>query len=334
MASMQDVARRAKVSTATVSRVLSNPDTVREATRRKVMAAVEALDYRIDARARSLRKETPQVVVVIVNDLDNPFIIELIHGIEDAAQALGLSVLLGDSQRNPAREREYAELVTARQAQGIIQLSSRRLFDDRGRELSIPVVNALDCVENAPYPTVQIDNRRAAREATNHLIELGHRCIGAVTGPAVSTQSADRLEGFREALASAGLTSKAQLQQPGDYTAASGAQAAAKLCDLEPDMTAIFCFNDAMALGAVNTLVCRGLSVPQDMSVVGFDDVSLAQYFNPPLTTVRQPAIELGRTALDILSRIMTGEQVSRRRIYLDHALVVRHSTAPPPEGR
>jgi len=337
MSNVKKVADIAGVSSATVSRALNRPEMVAEPTRRKVVAAAEALGYAGNYLARNLRVQKTSNVIVIVPNIANPFFSEVIRGIERVAQAHGYCVLLGDIQDNPTREHAYENLLATKRADGLITLCPTIPKINGGTNgidlLEEPVVNACECAEGTPMRTVQLDNVGAARKATEYLISLGHRRIGFVTGPDSSPLTKSRLAGYRMALAAAGLSNSERLVARGDFSIQSGIIAAQQLLSLEQPPTAIFCSNDEMALGAMSALKQLGKKVPDDMSLVGFDNIVYAQYFDPPLTTIAQPMQEIGKRAMTMLVEILAGNPPVNKDVILPFELVVRSSTTPPKPG-
>lgn len=334
MATIRDVAREAGVSTATVSRVLSRPAVVNAETRRSVMAAVNALGYTPNAAAKSLRTLRSGKLLVTVPDIANPFFSLILQGIEAAALRAGYSVLLGDTQHDEAREQQYALMLQRREADGLIFLGHRlpkaaaALVRSRPAGTA-PVVNGCEFSPSLGVPSVHIDNARAAFEAIDHLCQLGHRRIGVVTGPMASPLSRDRLKGT---MARAGRPGhKITISTAGgDFSIESGIAAAEQLLGGPRPPTAIFCFNDEMAIGVLHTARQHGLRVPDDLSVVGFDDIRFAQFADPPLTTVRQPMRELGEATVRLLLDILVGNVKDAVSVTLPHALIVRASSGAP----
>jgi len=334
MSSIRDVSRFAGVSVATVSRALRNPEKVAETTRARVLEAARAVDYRPNMMARNFRSRQAFAIVVLAPDIANPFFARVVRGIEQVAQKGGYAVLLGDTQGSPEREAEYLNLVRSRQADGVIQLAAHidpealaRLWSDGAPPA---IVNACECADTAFCPRIRIDNAAAARAMTEHLIGLGHRRIGVVTGPPASPLTRDRLAGHRSALEAAGLAYDPALTRIGDFSLQSGLQAVGGFLAGAPRPTAIFCFNDEMAMGALRGLRVAGLCAPVDMSVAGFDDIDFARFTDPPLTTIAQPMEELGRAAMGRLLEILNGGPATAETLVLPTALVVRESTAPP----
>jgi len=332
MAKIQDVARAAGVSTATVSRVLSAPERVAEATRARVMEAVEALGYAPNVAAKSLRTFRTEKILVTVPDISNPFFSQVIRGVEEAASAAGYSVLLGDTRHEEAREAQYAEMLRRREADGLIFLGHRLpdvLADMvRANGPKTPIVNGCEFSAELGVPSAHIDNGRAAEEAMEHLYALGHQRIGVVTGPLASPLSRDRLAGVQAAAARRGRWALSIEQ--GDFSIASGLEKTLALLDAEPRPTAVFCFSDEMAMGGLEAFRRRGLKCPADISLVGFDDIRYAPYLDPPLTTVSQPKEAIGHEVVRLLLDVLADRVETIRHVTLAHRLVVRGSTAPP----
>ncbi len=328
MTTIRDVSKVAGVSVATVSRAMTRPEKVSEKTRKKVLAAVAETNYKPDVLARNFTTRKSRTIVVLVPDISNPFFSRVIRGIEHAAQRVGYSVLLGDTRGDPAIEDSYASMVEARLADGIIQLNGRLPFDGV-EEKTVPLVNACDCVERDDIPTIALENAKAAKAMTQHLLSLGHKRIAVVKGPNTSSLTKERLRGYAEALADAGVELDNSLIAGGDFSAASGGSAATHLLSLQQKPTAIFCFNDEMAMGVLHYAKQLGFSVPDDVSVVGFDDIQFAQYCDPPLTTIRQPAENFGSKAMTILLGMLQGEEPAAMRQYLPYEVVIRQSSGP-----
>jgi LacI family transcriptional regulator, repressor for deo operon, udp, cdd, tsx, nupC, and nupG len=331
MSTIQQVARTAGVSTATVSRALSNPDIVSEATRRKVQKAVEALRYSPNAAARSLRTLRSGKLLVTVPDIANPFFSLIIQGIEDAAHREGYAVLLGDAGHDHKREESYALVLQRKEAEGLIFLGHRLPTSLRhlvGRRSSTaPIVNGCEFSPSLGVPSVHIDNAAAAELAMSHLYGLGHRRIGVITGPLVSPLSRQRLRGVKSCAASERATQQLTVIQ-GDFSIVSGLSGAAQLMAGEDPPTAIFCFNDEMAIGVLDHARNNGLRVPHDLSVIGFDDIRFSKYLVPALTTVSQPMLEIGRETVRLMLEILRGTNRKPKSVTLPHKLMIRESTA------
>ena len=332
-----DVAKRAGVSIATVSRVLTQPDVVAPATRRKVMAAVDRLGYAPNASAKNLRVRSTRKLLVTV-----PFITRLVWstillGIQDLANQEGYAVLLGDTRFDRTREERYVQMFREQQADGLIFLG-HQVGDDiagivrRHRDTVAPVVNVMGIQPSVRVPSIQIDNAAAATDAMDHLYRMGHKRIGIVTGGSPSFVTTHRLRG---ALARAKKARAEQdvLVEQGDFSVESGVVCSERLLAGPKPPTAIFCFNDEMALGVLHTARHRKLRVPDDLSVVGVDDIHHARFWDPPLTTVAMPMRDMGEHAVRVLLGILTNGERPADRIVLPHTLVIRSSTAPPGRG-
>jgi LacI family transcriptional regulator, repressor for deo operon, udp, cdd, tsx, nupC, and nupG len=327
MASIKDVAKLANVSTATVSRVLRNAGNVTEETKRRVLEAIEALNYQPNVLGRYLRRMETETVLVIVPDITNPFFSKVLRGIEAVALERGYQVLLGDTQNDVQLEEQYLNVLPQKQVDGMIFLTARtrkELMEEMSRQF--PIVLACEYLEGTDIPTVSIDNISSARKATEHLIGLGHRRIAHLTGPMDVILSRDRLRGYYQALAQHDIDVDAALVQEGDFSFESGYNVTLKLLALEKPPTAIFAANDAMAIGAIKAVRHRGGRVPDDVAVVGFDDIQMASIFEPSVTTIAQPMFDIGKQAMKLLLQLIDGEEVERRQFVLPDRLVIRES--------
>ena len=300
----------------------------------RVLKAVERLGYAPNSVAKNLRTLKSRKLLVTVPDISNPFFSLILQGIEDTAQKNGYSVLLGDTQHDEGREERYALMLKQKEADGLIFLGHRlpRAAASVVREMAphcAPVVNGCEFSAELGVPSVHIDNAKAAAEAMDHLYDLGHSRIGVVTGPLLSPLSRDRLTGALESAKRHGRDGDVIVTQ-GDFSIRSGAEAASTLLSRDDPPTAVFCFNDEMAMGVVKAARCRGQRVPNDLSVVGFDDIRFAQCTDPPLTTIAQPMREIGEGTVRLLLEILNGSRIAPVSITLPHTLNVRASTAPP----
>lgn len=318
-----DVAAAAGVSTATVSRALSHPEMVGEATRARVMAAVEVTRYRINGAARDLRQRRARSILVLAPNLANTFFSRIIAAIQDVAGEAGLTVQISDSRAEGTR---LATLGHDGRADGIILLDGN-LDPALVSSWRLPVIEL--CEWNPAYglPGLAIDNEGAVRLAVDHLADLGHRRILHIAGPQDNVLGVSRLNGFRAAIAARGLSGS---ELPGDFTLASGA-AAARIWAAMPDRPgAVFAASDECAFGFISECARLGIAVPQDVSVVGFDDVDFAGHYLPPLTTIHQPRARLGRRAAeDLIAMLTEGRTQQKSRELIDAHLVVRGSTRP-----
>lgn len=323
------VAELAGVSTATVSRALQRPDKVQPETRRRVLEAVAATGFVPNSQARNLRSRATRTVILLVRDISNPFYLEIYKGVEEAAMRAGYKVLMGDARDDDERITHYVDMVRARHADGLI-LMVGRFPDALQTELSRlpPIVIALETFPELALPTVSIDNIAAARQAVEHLTALGHRRIAHITGPLPERLAVDRLAGYRSALAAAGIAADEALIVEGDFSLDAGRKAVRRLNEAGTGFTALFAASDQMAFGAISELRACGLSVPADVSVVGFDDIVLADAFMPPLTTIHQPRFDIGRQAMARMIGLL-GEEPTATNLVMETRLVVRGSTAP-----
>jgi len=312
MTNIRKVSAIAGVSIATVSRTLKNPDQVTPATREKVMKAIKEAKYRPNWLATSVKTGKSKSIVVLVPNLQNSFFLRVVIGIENAAQEKGYSVLLGDTQGDRVRENDYASMVLTSRADGLIQLDHSFPFSDSDADLaeSVPMVSVGERVDGElKYPFVQLDNYSAGRALAHHLVGYGHRRIGAIAGQRESQIFRDRLVGFK--------------------SVNGGICGAKELMSLKEPPTAIFCFNDDIAIGAMHQLFVDGYHVPDDVSIVGFDNVRVSPVVNPSLTTIDQPAYEMGAKAADMLYSMMQDEAMARTREVMPFELKERGSSGP-----
>lgn len=331
--SIKDIARLAKVSHSTVSRALRNSPLINRRTTEKIQRIARESGYRVSAVARGLVTQRTKTVGVVVTAIADPFVSEVVSGIEETANDHGYSVFLAESKADPDREIRVVHSFAEQRVDGIVVTSSRvgSLHFQLLAEMKVPIM-----LVNNQYPgdsvhSVMIQNMEASRQATQHLIRLGHRRI-AYVGDRFGYQSdAERLAGYREALEQAGLPFLLELVVHGDGKPEGGMTAMRALLGLPQPPTAVFCYNDMSALGALRCLHSDRLSVPQDMSLVGFDDLFIASYTQPPLTTVRQPRRQMGLLAMESLLKLMSGQE-SAGTISVPAELIVRESTAPPRE--
>jgi LacI family repressor for deo operon, udp, cdd, tsx, nupC, and nupG len=329
MSTIRDVSKEAGLSIATVSRALSSPEKVTKESLKKVHEAIELLQYRPNMLSQKFRNKQANTIVILVPDIANLFFAKVISGIESVAQKKGFSVLLGDTRDSKALEKQYINLVETRQADGIIQLRPYSENDSLLPISRVPAVNASGC-ENTPYPTVRIDNVGAAKEVVKYLISLGHKRIGVITGLQRNPHTIDRLKGYKQALAEANIPFDESLLSEGDFTLWSGLQASEHFSRMTNMPTAIFCMNDEMAIGAMKGLKSKGLRLPQDISITGFDDLDVSRYCDPPLTTVAQPAEKIGERSADLLFQLLDEQQPTQTEYVLPIEFIIRQSTAPP----
>ncbi|HET9553497.1 MAG TPA: LacI family DNA-binding transcriptional regulator [Anaeromyxobacteraceae bacterium] len=329
MATIVDVARRAGVSPSTVSHVLNRTRFVSADARRRVEEAVEALGYRPNALARSLRSGRSHTIGLVLPDSGNPFFAELAREIQLAAYDAGYSVVLCNTENDVEKERGSVALLMRTQVDGIVLVA----VDERGDALRSLARQALPVVvmdrerPDLALDTVLTDHRQGGLDATRHLLALGHRRVACVAGPAGLSPSALRLGGYRQALEEAGLPYDAALVRHGDFHPASGHAAARALLALADPPTALFACNDLMAFGVLRAAAELDRPVPEALAVVGYDDVELAAFAVPPLTTVAQPRAEMGRAAVRLIASRVADPRLPRQQALLPVSLVVRRSS-------
>ncbi|WP_051469358.1 LacI family DNA-binding transcriptional regulator [Chelativorans sp. J32] len=330
-ARIKDIAAELGLSPATVSRALSDSGLVAEPTRSRVREAAQRLNYRPNVSARNLRTQRSMAVLMVVRDIGNPFYLDIVKGVEAAAREAGYSVLMGNTENNAEREVEYFDMLRDGHADGMILITGKLPDAESLPEAlhDLPVVVALEPIEESGLPHVMIDNIGAAREAVEHLIKLGHKRIAHIAGPIPEAMATLRREGYRRAMQGAGLELRADYEVIGDYQLPSGERHCRQLFSLSEPPTAIFVANDEMAFGAINELRRMSVSVPEEVSIVGFDDIFLSQAFYPPLTTVSQPRTAIGREAMRLLLEVMHGESHTGEIIMMPTTFQTRASTAP-----
>jgi LacI family transcriptional regulator len=306
-ATIRDVSVRAGVSIATVSRVLAGIGHPRPATSAAVNDAVAELGYRPSGVARSLRLRRTRTLGLIVTDIQNPFFPELVQAADDAARAIGYSILLGSAAYDEHRAKHYMDLMVDRRVDGMIIASSQLSGESLDWLLSAPIPAVAVNAEPGDLAVTVItsDNEGGSHQAVEHLVGLGHRRIAYVMGAPYFTAAVPRYTGFREACASAGIpiADAPAFQGEGQYE--SGVRAAAEILGSAPAVSAIVCYNDLTAIGVLGELRARGIRVPDDISVVGYDDIAAASWVTPPLTTIAQPKAEMGRLAVERLASAM-----------------------------
>ena len=330
---LKQVAEHAGVSVTTVSLVLNEAPgtTIGSATRARVLAVAQELGYVASAAARSLVSGRTHTVGLVVCHAEHlvvdAFIPQTLYGMNQVARHLGFRVLV-EAVEDVTRPDAYHEMVRAKQIDGLIVINPRS-DDTRLPQL---VRDGFPVVTLAPLPgcdpaMVCTDERRLAQEATAHLVRLGHTRIGHVTfAPNQYLATEARSSGYRAALEAAGLPFEPNRFATGGFSAASGAEAVTGLLARAPATSALFCGNDTIALGALSALATLGRSVPDDVAVVGYDDIPTARYLLPPLTTVRSPAVEHGRRAMELVITLIEGHEPPQRQVILDAQLVVRRS--------
>ena len=327
---IKDVAVLAGVSRQTVSRVLNDPDLVADETRARVLAAIEALNYRPSASARSLASRRTHILGILTAQISDYTHARIIEGFEAEAREHGYMTFVSGSDFSSVGEPLHSSLLSQHRAEGLFIVyhgadsDSHVIFEDIPNGL--PVVTIGYARHREDVETLGIANYQASRRATEHLLSLGHRRIAHITGSKELYESQERLHGYKAALQEAGITPEDALVAAGDWSSASGYNTTLALIDRCPGFTALFVQNDRMAMGAIQALHERGLRVPHDVAVVGFDDIPSAPYFCPPLTTVHHPFYELGQTGAQMLIDLIDGQPALVAPVHLEANLVIRQS--------
>lgn len=334
MANIREVAKRAGVSLGTVSNVLNRPEIVAEETRRRVQLAIEEIGFVRNGSARQLRAGESQYIGLVMLDVANPFFTEVARGVEDAASEANCAVILCNSDDSLEKERRYLQVLEEQRARGVLitPVQSDAGYLQRLRQHGIAVVLLDRPSRIKDLCSVSVDDVLGGELAVAHLLALGHRCIGFVHGPLSIRQCADRRRGVLRAVKAAGLEPDRVII---DITTAAqnareGEASVEKLLRGKAKPTAVFCANDLLALGLMRGLKKRGLSIPGDIAIVGYDDVEFASVLATPLTSIRQPKYELGRTAAELLLE-EAGHPTSHqhKHIVYQPELIVRESTQP-----
>lgn len=334
MATMKQVAERAGVSISTVSHVINNTRVVSDDVRQRVLGIIDEMRYIPSAVARSLKNDKTNTIGVLVPNSSNPYFAELTRWIEDAAFQLGYNIILcnahGGARNGEHKQAAYLRLLMEKRIDGLVLVASGadEEQDLLLRQGAIPVVQLERALPGLDADLVLAGQEEGAWQATRHLIELGHRTIACVSGPADLPRARERLAGYRRAMDEAGLSVAPECIVHEAFTSAGGHAAFTRLLSWEHPPSAVFVTSDLMALGGLCAAGAAGVSVPGQLSVVGFDDIDGARYASPPLTTVAPPKHEMARLAIDTLVKRIKGDQAPLRREALDSRLVLRASTA------
>lgn len=332
MANIRDVARRAHVSTATVSRVINESGFVAEELKARVRQAMADLNYSPNNLARSFRQNRSFMIALMISDISNPFFTSLVRGVEDVVKEGGLNLLLCNTDENPAKERSYVEVLIGNRINGVIMAptGSARESVEAFRQHGIPVVFIDRQLAGVEADAVLLDNVSGAYEATVHLLRLGHRRIGIITGLEGVSTSEEREEGYRRALADFGIAPDERLIVRGNSRIEGGIRQTRALLALPPDVrpTALFASNNLLTIGAMRALREAGVKVPQEMAVVGFDEFESTSIIDPPLTVVAQPTYEIGmRAAKRLFAHLSQGTREEKPTVLrLKPQLIVRES--------
>lgn len=329
---MKDVARLAGVSTSTVSAVVNQNVPVSPERKERVLRAMAALHYQPDEIARSLKKGRTKAIGVVVPDITNAFYPEVVRGVEEAAFARGYAVFLCDSQEDASRENDHLLALFSRRVDGVLlACCNDSIAYETTLELHVPCVFMDRLPASKAEGTVSTDNVEAGSMATRHLLDLGHQRIAMIVGRLSLSPHRDRLEGFRKAMQEANLPIRDEYLVQGDVQIESGVDAARQLLGLEARPSAVIASNSKLLLGLLQVFDEEKVKVPQQISVVGFDDYAWNKYLSPSITTVAQPTFEMGRQAFGLLLQLMNRDEMTEstsRHLRLGAELRVRHSTA------
>ena len=335
--SIKDVAKIAGVSIATVSRCVNAPENVRENTRKRVQDAILKTGYSPNTLAQSFRTGKTHVIMVVLPSVGDPFFTDVMKGIRRVASEKSYSILINETQFSTMTADEIGAMVVSRQADGIVLLATMSPF---GNEVlsanslrALPIVIGCETIspDLVKFPSVHIENVTAAQEATDYLIAAGHKRIAFIYGLDQSLLTRDREYGYRSAMLNAGLEIEEGWVLEGKLSIAGARKATRSLLKHQNGPTAIFCANDEMAMGAYHEIHSAGLKIPRDISVVGFDDIRYAAVMDPPLTTISQPAEEIGKRVMcRLLREIEEGRSKNGAPEIVPHKLIIRQSVAAP----
>jgi LacI family transcriptional regulator len=336
MANMKEIARMAGVSLGTVSHVLNGSARVREPLRRRVEEAVQSIGYQPSALARGLRRDKTNMIGMVIPDVTNPFFPAVVRGAEDTAFANGYRLILCNTDNDHSKELVHLNELRTYLPSGLIVIPSD--FSDLTRQTESYQQSgaAVVCVDRLPKrwhgDSVTAANEAGAHAATRHLVQLGHRRIAAISGPLHLTNAEQRLRGFRRAMTEAGLAVAPEFLQEASFDLPGGRSRGLLLLRMLPRPTAIFAGNDMIAMGVIQAIRELSLRCPEDVSVMGFDDLAFSALTNPPLASVMQPGYQLGATAARILLDRVHGDTGPARHVVLQTELKIRESVAPPHE--
>jgi DNA-binding LacI/PurR family transcriptional regulator len=324
------VAEQAGVSIATVSKVINNTGRISDKTKKKVLKVMKELNYQPSVVASALTGKRTQTVGLLIPNIANPFFAEVARSMEDRAHELGFSVVMCSTDYQEEKEEKYISLLIRKRVDGFILASgfkSTGLIEELIKQ-NLPVALIAHDISSLSLNTVSVDDYKGGYQAVSHLASLGHERIGMIAEEVRSND--DRIRGYQDALEAYGLILDSSLLTRTASTVEAGKQEAERLLRLEKRPTAIFASNDILAIGAIQGARACGLSVPEDLSIVGFDNTILATISDPPLTTVAQPVHDMGRQVMDFLVDEIEGKKTMKQRMMLSPELVVRNSTAAP----
>jgi LacI family transcriptional regulator len=329
---LRDVAHHVGVSVTTVSNVVRGWPYVASETRQRVQEAILELGYSPHPIAQSLRTGTMQQIGFIVPDLADPYFSSMVSVAEDVAQEHHYSVMVFTTHEDAAREADCIRKATNRLVDGLLiaHVAGEPHPTSRIHDVSLPIVTIDRVPENYDGPWCSLNNFRAAQLAMQHLHDLGHTRIAHLAGPGGASPAKDRREGYFAAINEYGLSYRRSLESPLGWGSQMGYDLMREMLNDDELPTAVFASNDRLAIGAMRACQERGLQIPDDLSILGVDDIEVCQYLNPPLTTVRQPLLDMARVGIDMLLSLIRGETPAAMHVLLEPTLTLRQSTAPP----
>jgi len=331
---IKDVANLAGVSPATVSRVINNSSLVKEETAEKVNEAIDKLNYQVNESARVLRTNCSSLIGVIGAGMDNPFLMKLLKGVETSAKNHNFNLIFGDSEGELEQEINYLDIFNQKRVDGLIIITAS-IYNNLLEEIKIkgiPTVFASGYVNDIEIPCISVNNTKAAEDIIDYLYDLGHRRFGIVRGTYSDlVTSGERIKGVKSSFQKHNIDFNSVPIYEGDFSFESGSLAVKKILSDKPDTSAIFCFDDKMAIGAIRGAEELGYKIPDELSIIGFDDIELSSYVKPALTTVRQSGYDMGYRAMEFLKKVIDGEDPGKLKEFLPHQLKIRESSGPPP---
>ncbi len=328
MSTIQQVAKAAGVSVATVSRVLNHSDKVVDETRARVERAIQELNYSPNMMGRNLRRNATEIIMVLLPSISNPFYAHAVNGITAVANNNGFTVTVCNTLSDRKLERDFLNLLKFKLVDGAV-LMSQEMDDSELEELGrlYPVVQCSEYIDAAGVPYVTIDNASAAYDAVSHLASLGHTRIGLISSKVNYYSAAHRQSGYLQALQDAGLEFESELIKFGDYGYGSGMKCAEQFMRMQNRPTAVFAISDPMAIGALKAFRQKGLKIPEDIAVVGFDNIRFSKMCEPELTTIAQPTYKMGCRAMELLLERVEHKQDLPEKVIMDYELIIRGST-------
>lgn len=326
-----DVAMRAGVGVGTASRVINNHPSVKEDKRRRVLEAIEEMDYQLNGIARSLKANRTKTIGVLIPDIANEFYADVVRGMEDLASKQGYTYILNSTDSNTHKEKQSISIMREKQVDGIMVMSHTVAPDmlEDIQSNGLPAVLVASSLRHPSIASVSINNRVAAYDAVAYLLELGHERVAMVSGPTWDQSGGlDRLSGYQDAMAERGLTVPEEYVQVGEaYTYRIGYEKMRRLLELKNPPTAVFLAGDYLAIGGIKAADELGVKVPGQVAVVGFDNLAVSEFYAPSLTTVNQPRYQMGQEAMRLLFSLIQGEQPGELAVVLPHEVLRRQSS-------